>query len=147
MTPYWSEGDARHEAARRHANAIDMACADGTSDDMGDETIPSKAAPAEADGADGMRWKDLPREEWDAADKRARELLHDSADVSRWAVDLGAENLDAHPHVVIRDENGVAVAAVQIAVPGLWGDRQAMDRVAALYRQIEHLVTGPRAGS
>lgn len=90
--PY-TAADLRTEAARQLAAAVEDTDFAGIGEQMTDSEIESQLPPAEADGAEGLCWGDLDRAQFEAAQKQIDDLITDAADLSDWAVDLGADGL------------------------------------------------------
>ncbi|MDT0409912.1 MULTISPECIES: hypothetical protein [Streptomyces] len=94
-TPPFTDADLRTEAARQHANLVDdpdfMGVGEGMEDAYVDSTL-------NADG-EGKTWADLlpyeadRGEAYNAAQRKIHELIP-GADLSQWAVDLGADGLE-----------------------------------------------------
>ncbi|MEH0417882.1 hypothetical protein [Streptomyces sp. B21-083] len=87
--PY-TDVDCRHEAARQYAEILrapDLA-------EVGDEMQPQPIASTVGDGpGETATWIGLSGEEFHDARNEIRELLATAPDLSRWAVDLGANHL------------------------------------------------------
>ena len=84
--PY-TDDDLRTEAARQYAEILRAPDLLEVGGEMYGQPIPSTA------GGDLVRWRELGSEDWRDARNEVRELLTSVADVSRWAVDLGANHL------------------------------------------------------
>lgn len=91
--PYTDE-DLRAEATRQLATAMEDPDFMGIGEQMQDSEIESLSPPEEADGAEGMHWGDLTRDEFEDAQRSIDDLLTSAADVSDWAVNLGADGLE-----------------------------------------------------
>ncbi|APY88204.1 hypothetical protein DCW30_05705 [Streptomyces alfalfae] len=103
-TPY-TDADLRAEAARQHATLAEDPDFMGVGEQMGDAWVPS--VETTEDGS-ARTWKDLlvtPDETGDDEDYtafgEAQQKIHDlitgAADVSEWAVNLGADGLEPLP--------------------------------------------------
>ncbi|MEW1803246.1 hypothetical protein ACIGO7_35520 [Streptomyces virginiae] len=92
--PY-TDGDLRDEAARQLASLVDDHDFMGIGEQMADSEIESLLPPAEADGAEGTCWGDLDRAQFADAQRKIDDLLTSAVDLSEWAVNLGADSLQA----------------------------------------------------
>ncbi|MFJ9128896.1 hypothetical protein ACIRJS_32825 [Streptomyces sp. NPDC102340] len=91
--PY-TDDDLRAEAAYQHSTLTDDPDFLGVSERMQGSEIPGLMPPAEADGAEGPHWDQLlDEDQFDQAHREIHDLINDAADTSRWAIDLGADNL------------------------------------------------------
>ncbi|NJA56705.1 hypothetical protein [Streptomyces sp. NEAU-H3] len=91
--PY-TEADLRDEAARQHAALTDP-------DFMG---VGEQMQGQEVTPMGGVAWDDFSDETFDAAQRSIHDLITGAADLSEWAVELGADglepdeaHLDTHP--------------------------------------------------
>lgn len=106
-TPY-TENDLRTEAARQHAELTEDPDFTGTGERMSD-------SPAHADGRSDTTWSRLLDPEGDYSDaySEAQQKVHDlitgAADVSEWAVNLGADGLEPDDHALDAGKNRVRV--------------------------------------
>lgn len=93
--PYTDE-DLHAEAARQLANLPEHLDTDRVGQEMCGAEIPSLLPPAEADGAEGPHWDDdvLTDEEFDEAERAVHGLIKGAADLSEWAIDIGADGLE-----------------------------------------------------
>ncbi|WP_060888686.1 hypothetical protein [Streptomyces scabiei] len=94
--PY-TDDDLRAEAAAQYATLLTDPDYMGVGERMEGSEIESLLPPEEADGAEGMHWDDLSREDFDAAQRSIDDLLTSAADVSEWAINLGADGLEPLP--------------------------------------------------
>lgn len=89
MTAY-TDDDLRAEAVRQHSAAtVDLDfvnIGEATQDILIDSTVTG-------DGT-GTTWNELPEDEFDTAVRAINDLITAAADVSEWAVDLGADHLE-----------------------------------------------------
>lgn len=97
--PY-TTADLRHEAARQLAAAADPGFT-GVGERMRGARIASTVVDPDApvtsrDG--GHTWDMLAREDWEAAQRAVAVLLDEAADVSDWAIALGADGLEPSGH-------------------------------------------------
>ncbi|MFE0808177.1 hypothetical protein ACFW34_11925 [Streptomyces sp. NPDC058848] len=91
--PY-TDDDLRAEAARQHAVLTVDPDFVGVGEQMQDQEIESLLPPEEADGAEGPHWDELLDEDQFAeAQRKIHDLINGAADVSEWAVNLGADGL------------------------------------------------------
>ncbi|MFJ4682001.1 hypothetical protein [Streptomyces sp. NPDC088789] len=82
--PY-TDDDLRAEAARQHYTATEDPDYMGVGEQMeGRDVTP--------DG--GVAWNDFSDETFDAAQRSIHDLINGAADVSRWAINLGADGLE-----------------------------------------------------
>ncbi|MFF7485592.1 hypothetical protein ACFZBC_08850 [Streptomyces luteogriseus] len=96
--PY-TDDDLRAEAARQHATLTEDPDFVGVGEQMQDTEIPSLLPPAEADGAEGPHWDELlDEDQFDEAQRTIHDLINGAADVSEWAVNLGADGLQPDEH-------------------------------------------------
>jgi hypothetical protein len=87
--PY-TDDDLRAEAARQHATLTEDPDFVGVGEQMDDE-----------------EWRSLNADDFDAAQRSIHDLINGAADVSEWAVNLGADGLEPSPHVINLDgDNG-----------------------------------------
>lgn len=85
--PY-TDADLYAEAARQHHALTEDPDFMGVGEQMDGRRIPSTD-----DGLGGMGWDGLPDDHYRAAQRRIHDLINDAADVSEWAVQLGAAGL------------------------------------------------------
>ena len=125
-TPY-TDNDLRTEAARQHAALADDPDFMGVGEAMEDRAITQDRV---------ALWGDLGEDQYDAAQRKIHDLINGAADVSRWAIDLGAEELTpAEHHLIHGDEGGPVRAAFHIALdPHLELDPRAYEEIADVIR-------------
>ncbi|MFD5002180.1 hypothetical protein ACFWMV_04660 [Streptomyces mutabilis] len=98
--PY-TDDDLRAEAARQHATLIEDPDFMGVGEQMDDRFVHYEVVDAEH--GDLMpppgtpRWNDLSEDEFDEAQRKIHDLINGAADVSEWAVNLGADGLEPLP--------------------------------------------------
>jgi hypothetical protein len=98
--PYTDE-DLRAEAARQHATLTEDPDFVGVGEQMQDTEIDSLLPPEEADGAEGPHWDELlDEDQFDEAQRKIHHLISHAADVSEWAVNLGADGLQPDGHTL-----------------------------------------------
>lgn len=121
--PY-TDTDLRHEAARQLALSTEDHDYMGIGERMQGTEIVSQLPPAEADGAEGQHWDDLPHDDFEAAQRAVDNLLTSAADLSEWAIHLGADGLEPTGHVLGLDAGDTPLVRIHIAC------RPDMDEVA-----------------
>jgi len=93
--PY-TDDDLRAEAARQHAVLAEDPDFMGVGEQMqGQEVTPGG----------GVAWGDFNDETSGAAQRRIHDLIDGAADISDWAVALGADGLEPDPRAVTIDRN------------------------------------------
>lgn len=119
--PY-TDDDLRAEAARQHAALTENPDFVGVGEQMKDSEVQSMLPPEEADGAEGIHWGELldPKrddcEAYDLAQNLIYDLMRGAADVSRWAVDLGADNLWPSDSSITVNGDGKPIARIHFAL-------------------------------
>jgi hypothetical protein len=88
--PYTDE-DLRHEAARQLALSGEDPDFMGIAERMEGSKIPSR---------DDVQWDQLGDNDFDTAQRAVDDLLTSSADLSEWAVNLGADGLEPSSNIV-----------------------------------------------
>jgi hypothetical protein len=108
--PY-TDDDLRTEAARQHYLATTDPDFMGIGEQMQDhEIVP--------DG--GVTWGDLSEDNFDAAQHAIDDLLGKAADVSDWAINLGADGLEPEDHSITINGGDKPIARVHFAFePGM----------------------------
>ena len=135
--PY-TDADLRAEAARQHAELTEDPDYSDVGNGMWDEVVPSTG-----DGLGGSNWGRLLDQEADdnaaysEAQRRIYGLITGAADVSEWAVNLGADNLQPTAHLIEIEgpDGGVAVRlhfAFDPDMPGGIRDEVVNDLVRAI---------------
>ena len=101
--PY-TEDDLRTEAASQHAALLRDPDFMGIGEQMQDET-----------------WRSLSEDDFEAAQRAIDDLLTNAADVSEWALNLGADGLQpSDEHAITLDGNGKPIARIHFAFePGM----------------------------
>jgi hypothetical protein len=101
--PY-TDDDLRAEAARQHALSLEDPDFMGIGERMDCTPIPSRVVDLEPETGEPLEmsraWSHLPREDFDAAQRNIDNLLTSAADVSDWAVNLGADGLAPHAETI-----------------------------------------------
>jgi hypothetical protein len=136
--PY-TDADLRAEAARQHKQLTEDPDFMGIGESMEGADI---ASTVPADGGHGRQWDDLPDNDFDAAQRAIDDLISGAADVSAWAVTLGAAGLQPVADFGIRLAGDGYPLAVQIAVDPDITDAAREELVAALTEVIS--ATGAR---
>lgn len=102
-TPYTDE-DLRAEAAREVKYTLDNIDTDGLLEASTHEL------------GDGSRWEQLSEGDWREALRQVDDLVEGAADVSEWAISLGADGLQPHARVIdIGWNDGPLDARIHIA--------------------------------
>ncbi len=106
-TPY-TDSDLRSEAARQYNTLTSDPDFMGVGEQMQGSEVESLLPPEEADGAEGAHWEDiLEKEAFGEAQERIHDLINGAADVSKWAIDMGADGLEPSPDALNLDgDNG-----------------------------------------
>jgi hypothetical protein len=113
--PYTNE-DLRSEAARQHATLTEDPDYMGVGEQMQGQEIESLLPPDEADGAEGPHWDDLlDEDQFDEAQRKIHDLINGAADVSQWAVNLGADGLEPSAHVLNLDGDDKPIVRLHMA--------------------------------
>jgi hypothetical protein len=125
--PY-TDDDLIAEAARQHHELTEDPDFMGVGEQMqGQEVTP--------DG--GVNWNDFRDETFDAAQRSIHDLITGAADVSEWAVKLGAAELTPHEPLAVRSTTGGWEVAVQVATnPGLT-DNARVELLNAIRAAVE----------
>jgi hypothetical protein len=93
--PY-DEEDLLIEAAKQYANKTCDTDLVAVGEAMTYSEITSLLPPGEADGAEGPAWGDMDDEQFAEAQNRIHKLINGAADLSEWAVEMGAAELDPY---------------------------------------------------
>lgn len=123
--PY-TDSDLRAEAARQHAELTEDPDYMGVGEAMEDRYVQSTAPEQQGVERTGSTWAELLPVEPDdgAAYDEARRAIHDlirkAADVSEWAINLGADGLEPEEHSITVNGDGRPIARLHFAfVPGM----------------------------
>jgi hypothetical protein len=119
--PY-TDDDLRTEAARQHATLAEDPDFMGVGEMMQDQEIESLLPPEEADGAEGPHWDDLlDEDQFNEAQRKVHDLITGAADVSEWAINLGADGLEpSDEHVISLGADEKPIARIHFAFePGM----------------------------
>ncbi|UDM00046.1 hypothetical protein [Streptomyces longhuiensis] len=108
--PY-TDADLRHEAARQHAGCSWDPDYMGVGEQMSDQPCP----PTDEPGPGLHTWGDLTRDEFDEAQRKIHDLINDAANVSAWAVQLGADGLAPSTEHEITVDAGRPIARMHFA--------------------------------
>lgn len=139
--PY-TDDDLRAEAARQHKELTedpDFMCVG--------ERMEYRAIPSTAPAGEGQNWNDLAPHDFEEARRDVARLLEGAADVSEWAVNLGAAGLTATTSMgwYVSSTNGWDIA-VQLAHrpqirPGIRDEIESAVRLAVERVLREHGLT------
>ncbi|MFJ2110543.1 hypothetical protein ACIOEX_01220 [Streptomyces sp. NPDC087850] len=101
--PY-TDADLRAEAAWQHAGLTEDPDFGGVGEQMEDRFVRYEVVDADHGGlmpAPGSpRWSEAGEGEFDKAQRKIHDLIDNAADVSEWAVDLGADGLEPDGHTI-----------------------------------------------
>ncbi|MFF9124386.1 hypothetical protein ACF09J_13930 [Streptomyces sp. NPDC014889] len=116
--PY-TDDDLRAEAARQHHTASCDHDFMGIGEQMDGKPIPSTVVDLEPETGEpigmGRAWNQLSEEDFEAAQRAVDDLLTNAADVSEWAVNLGADGLEPSPNVLNLDGDGHPLVRLHMA--------------------------------
>jgi hypothetical protein len=114
MTTPYTDNDLRAEAARQHASLTKDPDLMGVGKQMDGRLIASTVV--EPDHEDtGTAWDEIDREDFDKAQHEIHELITGAADVSEWAINLGADGLEPESHTLTVDGDGKPIARLHCA--------------------------------
>ena len=125
--PYTDE-DLRLEAARQHQTATEDPDFPGIAEQMEgafiESTIVDPDPQTGTQPVTGRTWDELDEDSYDNAQRAIDDLLGKAADVSEWAVNLGADGLEpSDEHVITLDGDGKPIARIHFAFePGMDDD-------------------------
>lgn len=141
--PYTDE-DLRAEAARQHAVLTDDPDFMGVGERMDREFIDSTIVdPDPETGTEkitGRTWDALDGPQFERAQRAIDDLIGGAADVSRWAVDIGADDLEPVDGVLAAQTSSGPLFRIYIAVRKDMPDRMRADLVEGLGMEIaKHL--------
>lgn len=101
--PY-TEDDLRAEAARQHAALTDDPDYMGVGEQMDGTPIPSTVTDLEPETGEPLEmsraWSHLGDHDFDEAQRKIHDLINGAADVSAWAINLGADGLEPEDHTI-----------------------------------------------
>lgn len=118
--PY-TDDDLRMEAARQlHTASCDHDFM-GISEQMHGSPIESTCFDATGERHEpGSTWDQLDREQFVQVQRAVDDLLTNAADVSEWAINLGADGLEAEEHSITVNGDGRPIARIHFAFePGM----------------------------
>ncbi|WP_432041452.1 hypothetical protein [Streptomyces cadmiisoli] len=99
--PY-TDDDLRAEAARQHAVLTENPDYMGVGEQMEGESIPSTIVDLEPETSEPLEmsraWSHLGDHDFEAAQRKIHNLINSAADVSKWAINLGADGLEPDGH-------------------------------------------------
>lgn len=130
-TPY-TAADLRAEAARQHYELTRDPDYCGVGEQMEDKVIPSRQ------DSDGTEWDELGEGDFDTAQRTVHDLIDGAADVSAWAVDLGADGLEPSANAITLDGDDKPLARIHFAFSP---DMDEATR-AAFAARLAHLMAG-----
>lgn len=116
--PY-TDDDLRAEAARQHAVLTEDPDFMGVGEQMQDTEIESMLPPAAAAeaGAEGPHWDEvLDEDQFAQAQRKIHDLINGAADVSGWAVDIGADGLEPLDAALSMQTNTGPLVRIHFAV-------------------------------
>jgi len=125
--PY-TDDDLRAEAARQIKHTLDNLDTDGL----------LEASTYEL--GDGQRWEQLDERDWREALREVDELLDSAADVSRWAIDLGAGGLTPRATHGWLSTTGSWEVAVQIATSDELTESARNELIAEIRKALDETV-------
>ena len=120
--PY-TDDDLRAEAARQLRTATEDPDFSGISEQMEGHKIRSRG---------DFQWDQLGDSDFDRAQRAIDDLLGDAADVSEWAVNLGADGLEPEDHSITIKGDGQPVVRVHFAFASRLSDDAREAFVAAV---------------
>ncbi|MFC8985148.1 hypothetical protein [Streptomyces sp. NPDC057115] len=98
--PY-TEDDLRAEAARQHATLTEDPDFMGVGEQMDGSYVESTVIDEDPDfQPEGDTWDALAPHDFEAAQRKIHDLINGAADVSEWAVNLGADGLQPNGHTI-----------------------------------------------
>lgn len=112
--PY-TESDLRTEAARQHHDLTEDPDFVGVGEQMDGTEVPSLTTEDEPGVVEGSTWDEFNEEQFDAALRSIHDLINGAANVSEWAVDLGADELQPSTEHTITVTAGRPIARIHFA--------------------------------
>lgn len=116
MTDPYTDADLRIEAAKQHATLTDDPDFMGVGEQMEYSTVETTK-----DGETSLTWAQLlvpeggTYEAYGAAQRKVHDLVRKAADLSDWAVNLGADELEPSPHVLNLDGDDKPIVRLHMA--------------------------------
>lgn len=135
--PLYTEADLRTEAVRQHANLTEDPDFVGVGERMDQEAV---ASTQEAD--EPLTWAELLECDGDLtpayedAQKKVHDLISGAADVSAWAVDLGADGLQPEDHTLTVDGDGEPLVRLHCAFAPALDDRARIQFMTGLAKAM-----------
>ncbi|MFD9763218.1 hypothetical protein ACFWXI_06695 [[Kitasatospora] papulosa] len=131
--PYTAD-DLRTEATRQHRARTEQSPTRTVLEQMLDAIVPSTVV---QDGDTGLTWDEaLDCDEFEEPVEAVVDLIHGAADLSAWAVQLGADGLQPEDHTLSVDADGRTLVRLHCAFhPDLDDDARA-SFVAGLARVL-----------
>lgn len=124
--PY-TDDDLRAEAARQLKNAGEDPDFGGIGEQMEGHKIPSR---------DDVQWDQLGEDDFDTAKRDIDDLLGKAADVSEWAIQLGADGLEPSPNALTVDGDDTPLVRMHLAFHPDMDEHARASFTAALGRAI-----------
>jgi hypothetical protein len=128
--PY-TDADLRAEAARQHHELTEDPDYGSVGEGMTNSVIHSRA-----DWNSEAWWHSLNEDDRDLAQDAIHDLISGAADVSEWAVTLGAAGLTPHEPYAIHSGPGGYDVAVQVATAGELTDAARGELLAAIRQAV-----------
>jgi hypothetical protein len=128
--PY-TKADLRAEAARQHATLTQDPDFLGIGEQMEGHKIPSRG---------DFQWDQLSDDDYDAARAAVDDLLTNAADVSEWAVQLGAAGLTPQPAMGWYVTTSGWDVAVQVATTDMLTDAARAELLTAIQAAVDKTV-------
>ena len=112
--PY-TNADLRAEAARQHAMLTKDPDFMGIGEQMDGTEVPSLTTEDEPGVVEGTTWDEVDEEQFNEAQRAIHTLITRAANVSDWAVNLGADGLEPTGHVLSVGAGERTIARVHFA--------------------------------
>jgi hypothetical protein len=118
--PY-TEADLRSEAANQHAELTTDPDFVGVGESMQDTYVPSTVTEPDPGQETGSTWGELLPYEADGGDafnavqRKIHDLINGAADVSEWAVNLGADGLEPSSNVLGMEAGDTPIVRIHFA--------------------------------
>lgn len=146
--PYTDE-DLRAEAARQHLVLTEDPDFMGVGEAMEDRYVESTFVDGdedEPDGETGSTWGELlpynhdDGNAYNAAQRAIHDLINGAADVSEWAIQLGAAGLTPHPAMAWQSTTGGYDVAVQVATTRMLTDDARDELITEIRKAVSETV-------
>lgn len=137
--PY-TDADLRTEAITQHAGLTEDPDFMGVGEAMCDSPVPSTVV----EGGTGTTWEDLlpydsgdgEHEAYNTAQRKIHDLINHAADVSEWAINLGADGLEPTGHVLKVGSADKQIARIHFAFDPDLAEDVRLDLVEGLAQVI-----------